>query len=207
MAENAPPVNLSVSRCQLPNRKYEDCNPDNLVEKTWRLVGQEWWWAPPYFWKPSSPSRTAWSSVPNHMAPIPLRASLLLRLFSSPFSRWRLQFGPHLDQCQHPVLHLDLQFWAPPGPMPASSASSTPSTPGPMPAPSGVMAKHQTGAYPAKSVSVLPFKRQNVSPSERWELDRKNPKRETTTWPPWPWETEWRVKKGAGSHCCVCVFF
>jgi len=33
MAENAPPVNLSVSRCQLPNRKYEDCNPDNLVEK------------------------------------------------------------------------------------------------------------------------------------------------------------------------------
>ena len=33
MAENAPPVNLSVSRCRLPNRKYEDCNPDNLVEK------------------------------------------------------------------------------------------------------------------------------------------------------------------------------
>ena len=74
-----------------------------------------------------------------------------------------------------------LALYAPPGPMPASSASSTPSTPGPMPAPSGVMAKHQTGAYPAKSVSVLPFKRQNVSPSERWELDRKNPKRETTT--------------------------
>ena len=41
---------------------------------------------------------------------------------------------------------------------------------------SGVMAKHQTGAYPAKSVSVLPFKRQNVSSSERWELDRKKRK-------------------------------
>ena len=58
--------------------------------------------------------------------------------------------------------------WAPPA---ASSASSTtPSTPGP------VMAKHQTGAYPAKNVAVLPFKRQNVSPSERWELDRRNRK-------------------------------
>ena len=152
MAENAPPVNLSVSRCQLPNRKYEDCNPDNLVEKNWRLVAQEWWWAPPYFWKPSSPSRglrdpqcpTIWHQdlcVP--LLNLKVIASLLLRLFSSPFSRWRLQFGPHLDQCQHPVLHLDLQFgphldqWA-------SSASSTPSTPGPMPAPSGVMAKHQT---------------------------------------------------------------
>lgn len=39
-----------------------------------------------------------------------------------------------------------------------------------------VMAKHQTGVYPAKNVSVLPFKRQNVSQSERWELDRRNRK-------------------------------
>ena len=71
--------------------------------------------------------------------------------------------------------------WAPPEPassassttpaVASSASSTTPSTPG-----SGVMAKHQTGAYPAKNVAVLPFKRQNVSPSERWELDRRNRK-------------------------------
>ena len=98
-----------------------------------------------------------------------------------------LQFGPHLDQCQHlPVLLLHLDQCQP----------STQWCNGQAP----------DRCVPGQKCVSAAF--QKAKCQSFWTLGTRSekPKRKTTTWPPWPWEKEWRVKKGAGSHCCVCVF-